>query len=37
MIILEVTKNQGCDLSLEDTFFEKTGGGGDHTDPRLAF
>ena len=26
-IILKVTKNQGFTLSLEDTFFEKPGGG----------
>ena len=29
MIILEVTKNQGFILPLEDTFFEKRQGGGE--------
>ena len=33
MIILKVTKNQGFNLSLEDTFFEKPqrGGGGNRS------
>ena len=31
MIILKVTKNQGINLSLKDTFSEKPGG-GDQTD-----
>ena len=34
-ILLKVTKNQGFNLSLEDTFFEKPRWGrGDQIDPR---
>ena len=34
-IILKVTKNQGCTLSLEDTFFEKPQRGCQFNPPHL--
>ena len=36
MIMLKITKKQGLVLSLEDTFFKKSHGGGYHFDhPQL--
>ena len=37
MMILEVTKNRGFTLSLEDTFFEKSQGGGVKLTPLSRF
>ena len=37
MIILKVTKNQGFNLSLEDTFLEKPQGGGGQINPQSRF
>ena len=36
-IILKVTKNQGFNVSLEDTFFEKPQGGGSDWPPPSRF